>query len=190
MIRVLDVLIATVGLVMAMPLLLICLPIISLTSAGPPIFAQQRVGRQQRLFVCYKLRTMRIGTVSAASHEVSRTAVTPFGALLRRTKLDELPQLWNVLVGDMSLVGPRPCLPSQTALITARDERGVYVLRPGITGPAQVLGVDMSEPRYLAQLDETWLSNCSLREYLRLILLTAIGRGRGDRVAMSDATKK
>ena len=185
MIRVLDVLIAGVGLVVALPLLLICLPIISLTSAGAPIFAQQRVGRQQRLFVCYKLRTMRIGTVSAATHEVSRTAVTPLGALLRRTKLDELPQLWNVLVGDMSLVGPRPCLPGQTELISARDGRGVYALRPGITGPAQVLGVDMSEPERLSCLDQTWLVDRSVHAYLALIVLTLIGRGRGDRVRAS-----
>jgi len=173
---------AGAGLVVAVPLLLICLPIISLTSAGAPIFAQQRVGRQQRHFTCYKLRTMRLGTVSAASHEVPATAVTPFGAFLRRSKLDELPQLWNVLVGEMSLVGPRPCLPSQTALIAARDARGVFSLRPGITGPAQVLGVDMSDPEQLSRLDQTWLQNRSVRAYLALIALTLIGRGRGDRV--------
>ena len=182
MIRVLDVLIAAFGLILAAPLFVICLPVISLTSEGPPIFAQPRVGRQQRPFICYKLRTMRLGTVSAASHEVSQSAVTPFGGFLRRTKLDELPQLWNVLVGDMSLVGPRPCLPSQTALIAAREMRGVYDLRPGITGPAQVLGVDMSEPERLAELDANWLRDRTLHAYIGLVMLTLIGRGRGDRV--------
>jgi lipopolysaccharide/colanic/teichoic acid biosynthesis glycosyltransferase len=108
--------------------------------------------------------------------------VTGFGAFLRRTKLDELPQLWNVLVGDMSLVGPRPCLPNQAELIGARDARGIYVLRPGITGPAQVQGVDMSNPERLAQLDATWLDERSVHSYLALIVLTVRGRGRGDRV--------
>ena len=182
LIRALDLLIAVLGLIVVAPILLICAVTIQLTSDGYPIFAQQRVGRRQRLFTCYKLRTMRHGTVSAASHEVSQTAVTPLGAFLRRMKLDELPQLWNVVVGDMSLVGPRPCLPSQTALIAARDVRGVYRLRPGITGPAQVLGVDMSEPERLAQLDETWLIGRYHRAYLSLIMLTVLGRGRGDRV--------
>jgi O-antigen biosynthesis protein WbqP len=182
MIRFLDIAIAGLGLILVSPVLLACCLLVSLTSPGRPIFSQPRVGKNRRLFTCYKLRTMRSGTASAATHEVSPSAVTPVGAFLRRTKLDELPQLWNVVVGDMSLVGPRPCLPSQAELIGARDKHGIYALRPGITGPAQVQGVDMSNPERLAQLDATWLHERSLFTYLMLIVLTVRGRGRGDRV--------
>lgn len=185
MTRIFDAAFAFLGLLATMPVVMICAVIISLTSPGPPIFAQPRVGRYRRPFTCYKLRTMRRGTISAASHEVSPSAVTPFGGILRRIKLDELPQLWNVLLGEMSLVGPRPCLPTQIALISAREARGVYSLRPGITGPAQVRGVDMSHPEKLAQVDETWLLDHSLRAYFRFVVLTIIGRGRGDRVRVA-----
>jgi len=108
--------------------------------------------------------------------------VTPLGRWLRRLKLDELPQLWNVLRGDMSLVGPRPCLPSQTELIAERRARGVYALRPGITGVAQVAGVDMSDPPRLAALDATYLATVSAAADLRLLLATVRGAGRGDRI--------
>ena len=182
LLRLCDVLIATAGLLVTAPLIGICIGLISLTSRGPAIFAQRRVGRRQRLFTCYKLRTMRSGTASVATHDAPRSAVTQVGAILRRTKLDELPQLWNVFIGDMSLVGPRPCLPTQTALRDARQARGVYALRPGITGPAQVLGVDMSEPERLAALDQSWVTGRSISAYIQLVAMTVVGRGRGDRV--------
>src|SRR5690606_22830348 len=115
--------------------------------------------RGEAVFVCYKLRTMAPGTPDRGTHEVSVAAVTPLGRFLRKMKLDELPQLWNVLVGEMSLVGPRPCLTSQGAVIAARRARGVYAVRPGVTGPAQVLGVDMSTPEQLAEIDASWVAN-------------------------------
>ena len=134
-------------------------------------------------FICLKLRTMRDDTPSAASHDIGHTAITPVGHWLRKAKLDELPQLWNVLRGDMSLVGPRPCLPIQTELIEARDRLGVYRVRPGVTGPAQILGIDMSEPHRLAEVDAQWLAHSSVGSYAKAILLTAVGRGLGkDRV--------
>ncbi len=113
---------------------------IRLESAGPALFRQQRVGRDGKTFTCYKFRTMRSGTVQAASHEVSASAVTRLGAVLRKLKIDELPQAINILRNEMSLIGPRPCLPAQTALIAERTRRGVLALKPGITGYAQVQG--------------------------------------------------
>jgi len=110
------------------------------------------------------------------------SAVTPLGRHLRRLKLDELPQLWNILRGEMSFVGPRPCLPSQTALVKARRRHGLDRLRPGITGISQVAGVDMSDPERLATLDATYLQNMSLGTDIRLILATVLGAGQGDRV--------
>lgn len=157
--------------------------LVRLGSEGPGLLRQARVGRDEAVFTCFKLRTMYSGTPQRPSHEVTRAAVTPLGAVLRRVKLDELPQLFNILRGDMSFVGPRPCLPTQTALITARRRLGVTSLRPGITGVSQVAGVDMSEPERLAALDATYLANMSVRHDLRLIARTVLGSGRGDRVA-------
>jgi O-antigen biosynthesis protein WbqP len=159
---------------------------IRLNSSGPAVFRQVRVGRGERPFTCLKLRTMTVDTPNAPSHEVGASAVTSVGRFLRRTKLDELPQLWNIIVGEMSFVGPRPCLPSQTALIEARRERGLFAIRPGITGVAQVAGIDMSDPERLAALDATYLSDMSLRRDIGLIAATILGAGRGDRVDVSS----
>ena len=153
-------------------------------SEGPGIFRQERIGRHGRTFVCYKMRTMARETPNAASHETSASFVTPFGARLRRYKLDELPQLWNVLRGEMSLVGPRPCLPVQTQLIAARMAEGALTVRPGITGPAQVRGIDMSEPERLARIDGAYARERSFFGDLRLILQTLAGGGQGDRVKL------
>ena len=125
---------------------------------------------------------MRLGTASLASHLVDASAVTAWGRLLRRSKLDELPQLWNVLKGDMSLVGPRPCLFNQRELIEERTRRRVYRARPGITGLAQLRGIDMSTPTLLADTDAAMLETLNVRRYLQYIVLTALGRGAGDRV--------
>lgn len=180
--RALDIAISLAGMIVAIPICLVLFVLIPLNSRGPAIFAQTRVGRGRQSFTCYKFRTMRSGTRSAASHEVAASAVTSLGHFLRRSKLDEVPQLWNVLRGDMSLVGPRPCLPSQVELVEAREEYGLHAIRPGITGPAQVAGVDMSDPPRLARLDAEWLGMRSVAAYIRLIVLTGLGRGRGDRV--------
>jgi len=147
------------------------------------LFLQRRVGRGGNVFTIVKLRTMRPDTPQGASHEIGQASVTRIGLLLRKTKLDELPQLWNVLVGDMSLVGPRPCLPSQTELIGARRALGVLGLRPGITGPAQIAGIDMSRPQTLARADAAYLSAWSLRGDLRILLRTVAGFGAGDAAA-------
>lgn len=161
---------------------------IRLDSPGPAIFAQERVGAGRAPFTLYKFRTMKRDTVSAGTHEVSASAVTKIGAFLRRTKLDELPQAINLLRGNMTLVGPRPCLFSQTELVEAREALGVYDLKPGITGYAQIREIDMSRPQTLARSDYTYKKLRSLLLDLRIILATALGRGGGDRVAVADRT--
>lgn len=170
--RILDIAASASGLIVFSPVIALVWLAVSTTTRGPAIFAQTRVGRNERPFVCYKFRTMYVGTQERATHEVSPDAVTPAGRVLRRFKLDELPQLWNVLRGDMSLVGPRPCLPTQTRLIEERRRRSVFALRPGITGLAQVEGVDMSKPERLAELDAAYMHQRSLGLDIGLILRT------------------
>ena len=116
------------------------------------------------------------------THEISADLITRTGKFIRATKLDELPQLWNVLKGEMSLVGPRPCLPTQEELINERQALGVFKLRPGITGPAQVKNIDMSTPKKLAQEDSQMVGNLTLFSYLKYVLMTVTGSGQGDKV--------
>lgn len=181
MIRIFDVLFSLLGLLLGAPALLL-LFVVGLFDTGSPIFRQERVGRTKKPFTLVKFRTMALETASVASHLASSTSITRFGHFLRRTKLDELPQLWNVLKGDMSLVGPRPCLFSQHELIEERALRGVLNARPGITGLAQINDIDMSTPRLLAETDAKMLSELSLKRYFRYIFLTVLGKGAGDRV--------
>lgn len=181
MIRLFDVLFAFVGLTAGFPVLLI-ITLIGLFDTGSPIFRQERVGRNRKSFILVKFRTMKPDTASVASHLADTSAITPLGRFLRRTKLDELPQLWNVLKGEMSLVGPRPCLFSQTELIEERDRRGVLLARPGITGLAQINDIDMSTPRLLAETDAKMLGTLSIRNYFHFIFMTVLGKGSGDRI--------
>ncbi len=136
------------------------------------MFRQVRVGRNEQTFICNKFRTMHQGTAQRGTHEISASALTPIGSVLRSFKLDELPQLWNVLKGEMSLVGPRPCLPNQTKLVAERRARDVFSATPGITGLAQVEGIDMSRPEKLAEIDQTYIRTRSLGMDLKLILRT------------------
>ena len=177
--RAFDVLACTVFLVVFWPALLTIIVAIRLQSPGRAIFTQVRVGKNGRLFTCYKLRTMYWGTANLPTHQVDASAVTALGEHLRRFKIDELPQLWNVLVGDMSLVGPRPCLPTQVELVEARRRLGVLKMRPGITGLAQVSGVDMSDANRLAEIDARYAASQSLTEDFRLIWATLRGQGVG-----------
>lgn len=181
--RALDLLVAVLLIVPAALVVLVAAIFVRLDSPGPAIFRQERVGRYGRPFLLLKVRTMRAGTVNSASHEVSAASITRVGVLLRRTKVDELPQLLCVLTGTMSLVGPRPCLPSQYELIAARRRRGVLNVRPGVTGLAQLYGIDMSRPERLANVDAIYVRNRTLIMDLRLLVGTVLGRGRGDAVA-------
>jgi lipopolysaccharide/colanic/teichoic acid biosynthesis glycosyltransferase len=180
-IRVLDILFATLGLVFGLPFL-VAIYVVGLLDTGSPLFRQERVGRCKKPFILVKFRTMAPETKSVASHLADSSSITPVGRFLRRTKLDELPQLWNVLKGEMSLVGPRPCLFNQVELIQERESRGVLDARPGITGLAQVNDIDMSTPQLLAETDAEMLRSLNLKHYFRYILQTVTGKGAGDRV--------
>ena len=181
MLRLLDFVFSVLGLVVASPLLVI-LTIAGLFDTGSPLFRQTRVGRHKKPFVLVKFRTMKPETAHVASHLADASAVTPLGRFLRRTKFDELPQLWNVLKGEMSLVGPRPCLFSQQELIDAREHLGVFAARPGITGLAQVNEIDMSTPELLAQTDARMLGSLGVKDYFAYVLMTVTGKGSGDRI--------
>lgn len=181
MIRIFDIVFSLVGLVCGFPLLVL-LTLIGLFDTGSPIFRQVRVGRHQQPFTLIKFRTMKVDTASVASHLASASSITRFGRFLRGSKLDELPQLWNVLKGEMSLVGPRPGLFNQGELTTERAKRGVYNARPGITGLAQVNEIDMSTPQLLAETDQKMIQSLSVKDYFRYILMTVAGKGSGDRV--------
>ena len=182
MFRFFDCLLALFGLILGSPVLLI-IYIMGLFDTGTPLFRQERVGRHKKPFVLVKFRTMKVDTVSVASHLACASSITPLGRFLRKTKLDELPQLWNVLVGDMSMVGPRPNLFNQEELIAVRERLGVYDVLPGITGLAQVNHIDMSTPELLARTDSQMIKSLTIRDYFQYILMTATGRGQGDRVS-------
>ncbi|QLF71737.1 sugar transferase (plasmid) [Peteryoungia desertarenae] len=175
-----DILVSLTGLIVASPIMLLIAWHIRRTSPGPAIFRQLRVGKNEVPFYCYKFRTMAFGTPDVGSHDASTSWITPTGQWLRAYKLDELPQLFNVLRGDMSLVGPRPCLPSQKDVVGARRQRNVFAVRPGITGPAQIAGIDMSMPDALARADRDYIDKLSLISDFRLLVMTVLGKGRGD----------
>jgi lipopolysaccharide/colanic/teichoic acid biosynthesis glycosyltransferase len=181
MIRLLDVLFSLLGLVCGSPVLVL-LTLVGYFDTGSPLFRQERVGKHQKPFTLVKFRTMAVNTESVATHLASSASITRFGQFLRKTKLDELPQLWNVLKGEMSLVGPRPGLFNQEELTSERAKRGVYNARPGITGLAQVNEIDMSTPKLLAETDQKMLQSLTLADYFRYILMTVVGKGSGDRI--------
>lgn len=181
MIRLFDFAFSLVGLVVGFPVLLV-LTLVGLFDTGSPIFRQVRVGRYQQPFTLVKFRTMKMDTASVATHLASSASITRFGHFLRKTKLDELPQLWNVLKGDMSLVGPRPGLFNQEELTEERAKRGVFDVRPGITGLAQVSEIDMSTPALLAETDQKMIRSLTLVDYFKYIFMTVAGKGAGDRV--------
>lgn len=181
MIRIFDFVFSLLGLVIGFPLLL-ALTIIGLFDTGSPIFRQVRVGRHRKPFTLVKFRTMKVDTASVATHLASSASITRFGQFLRKTKLDELPQLWNVLKGEMSLVGPRPGLFNQEELTAERAKRGVFDVRPGITGLAQVSEIDMSTPALLAETDQKMIQSLTVVDYFKYIFMTVAGKGAGDRV--------
>ncbi len=181
MIRLIDFLAAFFGLLFLWPILLVVI-IIGLFDTGSPIFVQERVGRNKKPFKLIKFRTMSVETKSMASHLANTASITKLGAFLRKTKIDELPQLINVLRGQMSLVGPRPNLFNQEELIAERDAVGVYNVLPGITGLAQVQNIDMSTPALLAKTDREMIDSLTLKSYFKYIIMTVTGSGSGDAV--------
>lgn len=182
MTRLFDFIFSFFGLIILSPILIL-LFIFGILDTGSPFFQQLRVGKNKSAFNLIKFRTMNVDTASVATHLADAASITPHGNFLRKTKLDELPQLWNVLIGDMSLVGPRPNLLNQKELISERDILGVYKVRPGITGLAQIKSIDMSTPKLLAELDAKMLSSLSIFDYFYYIIATVLGKGSGDRIA-------
>ena len=173
--RLFDIAVALVGLIVASPLLAGLAVAVRLESPGPALHWSKRVGRANRRFRMPKFRTMRTDAPDVATHLLENPGqwITPLGGFLRRTSLDELPQLWSVLVGDMSLVGPRPALFNQDDLVALRTEAGVDALRPGVTGWAQINGRDELPIPEKVRLDAEYLAKCSLAFDLRIILATA-----------------
>lgn len=180
--RFFDILFSFLGLLLLSPLILL-LYIIGKFDTGSPLFKQERVGLNQQPFQLLKFRSMHVNTQAVATHLVQVSSITKWGSFLRKSKLDELPQLLNVLKGDMSFVGPRPNLFNQHELIQARSSRQVYSVRPGITGLAQIQKIDMSTPQRLAETDAQMIQHLNLWQYFKYIFLTAFGKGFGDRVS-------
>jgi O-antigen biosynthesis protein WbqP len=181
MIRLFDIIFSFFGLLILSPIILLLL-VIGLFDTGSPLFRQERVGINQKRFNLLKFRSMHVNTQAVATHLVQFNAITTWGSFLRKSKLDELPQLFNVLMGDMSFVGPRPNLFNQIELIDERNKRGVYGVRPGITGLAQINKIDMSTPQLLAETDAKMIAQLNIFYYFKYIFLTVFGKGFGDRV--------
>lgn len=184
MTRVLDLIFSLLGLFVLSPIILL-LFIIGLFDTGSPLFRQERVGIKKQPFYLIKFRSMQLNTQAVATHLVKLSAITRWGSFLRKSKLDELPQLFNVLMGDMSFVGPRPNLYNQLELIEERENKGVYSVRPGITGLAQINKIDMSTPKLLAETDAKMIENLNVCNYFKYIFLTVLGKGFGDRVKIN-----
>ena len=163
------------------PILLVIFFICFLES-GKPLFVQKRLGKNKKLFNLVKFRSMHFKTPSLASHLVDKELITRFGRVIRFLKLDELPQLFNVIKGEMSLVGPRPCLPNQTDLIKERQTYSIFSVKPGITGLAQVKGIDMADPQKLVEVENHMISNFSQFNYFKYLFLTFYGKGIGESI--------
>ena len=177
-----DIFISILILFFLSPVILVIF-IICFFESGNPIFIQKRVGKNKKSFNLIKFRTMKVNTPSMASHLIHKKSVTKFGRIIRLLKLDELPQLINVINGDMSLVGPRPCLFNQYELIELREKYKVFTVKPGITGLSQIKGIDMSKPQKLADTDQIMILNMKHLDYFKYLLLTLFGKGIGDRVS-------
>ena len=174
--RLFDLLLALAAcMVLAVPMLLVFLAV-RLTSPGPALYWSDRVGRHNKIFRMPKFRSMRVGTPAVATHLLAdaRSHLTPIGSFLRKSSLDELPQLWSILVGSMSFVGPRPALFNQHDLIALRTQHGVHNLVPGLTGWAQVNGRDELPIPDKMSLDATYLQQQSLLFDLRILWMTFV----------------
>jgi O-antigen biosynthesis protein WbqP len=182
--RAVDFVLALIASVIFLPLLIVVAVVVKLTSKGPVLYWSNRVGRHNRIFSMPKLRTMRIDTPVVATHLLSNPDqyLTPVGGFLRRTSLDELPQLWCILTGDMSVVGPRPALFNQQNLIELRTEHGVHTIRPGLTGWAQINGRDELPIPEKVRLDADYLRMQSLLFDTKVMFLTFIKVARREGV--------
>ena len=174
--RLFDLLLAAFAAILFLFPIMFVAALVHLTSSGPILYWSNRVGRNNQIFSMPKFRSMRVGTPAVATHLLAdpRTHLTPVGSLLRRSSLDELPQLWSIIKGDMSFVGPRPALFNQHDLIEMRTRRGVHLLVPGLTGWAQINGRDELPIPQKVALDTYYLENKSLWFDIRIIFLTGL----------------
>ena len=186
MIRVFDFIFSLFGILLLWPLALVACLIIGL-NGGQPVYVQERMGKNKKPFTLFKFRTMNVGTASVATHLADQNSITKFGHILRKTKIDELPQLLNVLKGEMSIVGPRPNLMSQSEVIAEREKHNVYAYLPGITGLSQINHIDMSKPQILAEMDGRMCANLNPVNYFKYIASTFLGNGFGDRTVQTSA---
>ena len=159
--RSIDVIIALLYIVIFSPLYIILFLLIFLGDFSSPIFKQKRIGRHKKIFILYKFRSMPINTGDVASSETSKIKITKVGKLIRRTNLDEIPQVFNVLIGDMSFIGPRPSIVTQTDLIALREKSNVYKSRPGLTGYAQVNSYDFMPIEEKVKFDSEYIKKVS-----------------------------
>jgi lipopolysaccharide/colanic/teichoic acid biosynthesis glycosyltransferase len=181
MFRFFDVIFSLFGIILLIPIIII-LVIAGYFDTGSPVFCQARMGINKKAFNLYKFRSMRINTKSTATHLVNHSNVTKYGSVIRKAKLDEIPQLFNVLFGDMSLIGPRPNLFNQEELIIEREKLGVYDVLPGISGLSQIKKIDMSNPKLLSETDAKMINELNTINYFKYIIQTILGNGFGDRV--------
>ncbi|MFD0930372.1 sugar transferase [Methylophilus glucosoxydans] len=185
--RTFDILNVVIAILLFSPLLVFSYLLVKLTSVGPALYWSQRVGKNNMLFQMPKFRSMRVGTPQIATHLMNQQRdrnafLTPVGSFIRKTSLDELPQLWSVLKGDMSVVGPRPALFNQDDLIALRTEKNVHTLKPGITGWAQVNGRDEIPIPQKVALDEYYLKHRSIWLDIKIICMTVIKVIRRDNI--------
>lgn len=172
--RVIDILGSFFLISITLPLYIIVALIVYLQDRGNPIFSQKRVGYKENEFVLMKFRSMPIRTANVPSSDTSKLTITPFGKFIRRTNLDELPQFINILKGDMSLIGPRPCLPKQEKLIKLRRDNNAYSCKPGLTGLAQVNSYDNMPETEKAMWDGKYANNLTLIMDIKIILKTFV----------------
>lgn len=168
-IRMIRDLICIIGLLIISPFLFFAAIAIIIEDGMPVLFIQERIGKSKSIFKIIKIRTLKIEAPNTGTHELENEYKLKCGKLIRKIKLDEFPQLFNVLKGDINLIGPRPGLVSQIDLMQSRNAKGIYEIKPGITGLSQVLGYDMSDPTKLAEIDKMYIQKQSL--YLDFLIL-------------------
>ncbi|WP_440676604.1 sugar transferase [Candidatus Pelagibacter sp. HIMB1593] len=173
MIRFFDLILSILGIFFFIPIIPLVY-FVARIDTGSGIFNQLRIGKNQKSFLIYKFRTMKINTPSKGTHLIKKKNITKFGNFLRSSKLDEILQLYNVLIGEMSLVGPRPCLLNQKKLIVERKKRGVFKVKPGITGLAQITGITMKTPILLAKTDSSMIKQMNLFNYFYYIIISIL----------------
>lgn len=172
--RLIDIIASLLAIVLLSPIMLVVALLVKLQDGGPPIFKQTRVGRHGNEFLFFKFRSMPVSTPNVESSDVRKLTVTPLGKVIRRTNLDELPQLFNILKGDMSLIGPRPPIPGQAGLVALRRENGALALRPGLTGWAQVNSYDYMPEEEKARLDGEYAQRISLWMDIQIVFRTFV----------------